>query len=128
MRSPRKAISPVSLRKVPVMQLTSVLLPEPLGPSRPTRSPVATWKSTPSSATKPPKCLLILVAVRMLSATGLLLPSAQGEESDQPVRCQGDEQNEQDTHDQQVELRRDRHRHHLFQRADDHSTDQRPEP
>src|SRR5215469_12095147 len=119
MRSPRKAISPVSLRKVPVMQLTSVLLPEPLGPSRPTRSPVATWKSTPSSATKPPKCLLTLVAVRMLSAMALLPP---GEQADDAVGRQSHEQDEQDADDQEVVLRGDRHRHDLLERADDQGT------
>ena len=57
MFSPAKMTLPVSLRSVPQMQLTSVLLPEPLGPIRPTRSPSATARSTPSSATKPPKRL-----------------------------------------------------------------------
>ena len=40
--------------EVPQMQLTSVLLPDPFGPIRPRRSPCATSRSMPSSATKPP--------------------------------------------------------------------------
>src|SRR6266700_4030604 len=50
---------PSSLRKVPEMQLTSVLLPEPFGPIRPRRSPGSTMRSTLSSAVKPPKRLVI---------------------------------------------------------------------
>src|SRR5216117_3824148 len=39
------------------MQLTSVLLPDPFGPIRPSRSPGCTSSAMPSSATKPPKRL-----------------------------------------------------------------------
>ena len=55
--SPAKCTLPVSLRRVPQMQLTSVDLPEPLGPIRPSRSPGWTSRSIASSATKPPKRL-----------------------------------------------------------------------
>src|SRR5438105_3458234 len=37
---PSEAISPIVIRKL-------VVLPAPLGPSRPTTSPSLTWKSTP---------------------------------------------------------------------------------
>src|SRR2546426_4137073 len=37
------------------MMLTAVLLPEPLGPIRPTISPCATFRSRPSTARTPPK-------------------------------------------------------------------------
>src|SRR5882672_7877528 len=37
------------------MTLTAVLLPEPLGPIRPTISPCATFRSRPSTARTPPK-------------------------------------------------------------------------
>ena len=53
----RRCTLPVSFRSVPQMQLTSVLLPEPFGPIRPSRSPGCTSRSMPSSATKPPKRL-----------------------------------------------------------------------
>ena len=54
---PSKVTLPVSFCSVPQMQLTSVDLPEPFGPIRPSRSPGATSRSMPSSATKPPKRL-----------------------------------------------------------------------
>ena len=44
---PSKRTAPVSLTSVPHRQLTSVLLPEPFGPIRPTRSP---WRPTRSIA------------------------------------------------------------------------------
>src|SRR3954454_10910143 len=54
---PSKCTEPASLRNVPHMQFTSVLLPEPLGPISPTRSPSRTESSIDSRATKPPKRL-----------------------------------------------------------------------
>src|SRR5258708_1674997 len=56
--SPSKRMLPSSFLSVPAMQLTSVLLPEPFGPMRPTRSPGRTAKSTLSSAVKPPNLLV----------------------------------------------------------------------
>src|SRR6266852_7674363 len=58
MSSPSKRMLPSSFLSVPAMQLTSVLLPEPFGPMRPTRSPGRTMKSTRSSAVKPPTLLV----------------------------------------------------------------------
>src|SRR3954463_759581 len=43
---------------MPDMTLTSVDLPAPLSPTRPTTSPAPTWKSTPSRAWTAPKRLL----------------------------------------------------------------------
>src|ERR1700757_1420377 len=37
------------------MTLMQVVLPEPLGPTRPRTSPACRWKVTPSRARKPPK-------------------------------------------------------------------------
>src|SRR5262249_41699014 len=54
---PSKRTLPVSLLSVPHRQFTSVLLPDPFGAIRPTRSPGATEKSMFSSATNPPKRL-----------------------------------------------------------------------
>ena len=70
MTFPSKRTVPVSLCNVPQMQLTSVLLPEPLGPMRPNRSPGATSRSMPSSAMKPPKRL-----ERPLTWSSGLMPS-----------------------------------------------------
>ena len=58
MSRPSKRMLPASLRSVPEMQFTSVLLPDPLGPIRPSRSPGRTIRSTLSSAVKPPKRLV----------------------------------------------------------------------
>ena len=54
---PANRTLPLSLRSVPQMQFTSVLLPEPLGPTRPTRSPCCTASSISASAMNPPKRL-----------------------------------------------------------------------
>ena len=56
-RWPANCTLPCSCRIVPQMQFTSVLLPEPLGPISPTRSPSRTCSSISASATKPPKRL-----------------------------------------------------------------------
>src|SRR5688572_3959060 len=55
MLSPPKVIVPFSLRSEPDTQLISVVLPEPLGPISPKRSPRATAMLTSVSAAKPPK-------------------------------------------------------------------------
>jgi hypothetical protein len=44
------------VRSRPEMQLMSVVLPDPLGPIRPKRSPGAIAMLTSESAVKPPKC------------------------------------------------------------------------
>src|SRR5437763_172203 len=59
--APSDRTVPVALASVPQTQLTRVVLPDPFGPIRPTRSPAATARSMPSSATKPPKRLLSLL-------------------------------------------------------------------
>src|SRR5436190_24316771 len=53
--SPRKRIDPAVGAKVPDSMLKIVLLPEPLGPIRPTISPSATSNETLLTAVKPPK-------------------------------------------------------------------------
>ncbi len=58
--------------QVPHMQLTEVDLPEPFGPIRPTRSPGATSRLMPSSATKPPKRLPRFSTWRSASAISAL--------------------------------------------------------
>src|SRR3954452_11168580 len=68
---------------MPDMTLTSVDLPAPLSPTRPTTSPSPTWKSTPSRAWTAPKRLLtprsssseaVAVAVAFMPGTLLLGP------------------------------------------------------
>src|SRR5688572_19508924 len=55
MSRPRKAMLPAVTGNTPQMRFTVVLLPEPLGPMRPTISPSRTAKSSPSTARTPPK-------------------------------------------------------------------------
>jgi hypothetical protein len=55
---PSNPIEPPSLASDPQMQLMSVVLPEPLGPMMPSRSPERTVRLTSESATKPPKRLV----------------------------------------------------------------------
>ena len=72
---PAKRTLPVSLRSVPHMQFTNVLLPEPLGPIRPTRSPSRTASSIACKATKPPKRLpRSVTSSSATSVTGRRLP------------------------------------------------------
>src|SRR3954447_20259790 len=72
---------------MPDMTLTSVDLPAPLSPTRPTTSASPTWKSTPSRAWTAPKRLLtprssssgaVAVAVAFMSGTLLLGPGDAG--------------------------------------------------
>ncbi|CAO0831414.1 putative protein OS=Streptomyces microflavus OX=1919 GN=Smic_30440 PE=4 SV=1 [Streptomyces microflavus] len=55
--SPRTATVPESARRWPSMISTSVVLPAPLGPSRPKNSPRATVSDTPSTARVAPYVL-----------------------------------------------------------------------
>jgi hypothetical protein len=57
MSRPSNSTRPSSLNRAPETQLMSVVLPEPLGPMRPRRSPGATSSVMLSSAVKPPKRL-----------------------------------------------------------------------
>src|SRR4051794_18560968 len=55
MSAPAKCTPPCCGRSVPETTLKSVVLPAPLGPTRPTISSAATVSETPSSARRPPK-------------------------------------------------------------------------
>ena len=55
--APPKSMSPSSLRSCPHTQLNSVVLPAPLGPTRPTLSPAPTSKEMSWTAWIPPKDL-----------------------------------------------------------------------
>src|SRR5579875_1661588 len=54
---PPKTTAPESGSVCPDMQLNSVVLPAPLGPTSPTISPGSTWMLTSCTATIPPKDL-----------------------------------------------------------------------
>ena len=55
MRAPSKVMVPALGFWLPAITANSVVLPAPLAPISPTRSPVSTDRSTPRTATTPPK-------------------------------------------------------------------------
>src|SRR5215472_11917626 len=57
MSRPSSMIEPLSGRNAPATRLMVVVLPEPLGPIRPTISPRRSSAENSSTATMPPKCL-----------------------------------------------------------------------
>src|SRR5580704_7833547 len=56
MSAPPKTMRPPCAGVTPQMVLTSVVLPAPFGPIRPSTSPLLTASVTPFSARKPEKC------------------------------------------------------------------------
>src|SRR5690242_7883629 len=108
---PSKTMLPVSWCKAPDRQLTKVLLPEPLGPMRPSRSPTATESSISCRATNPPNRLPSPLTSRigrsittgtLGSSTGPPPPPVALHEPDNSVRRDDHEQNQQHADDQQV--------------------------
>src|SRR5215831_11761863 len=57
MSRPSSMIEPLSGRNAPATRLMVVVLPEPLGPIRPTISPRSSCAENSSTAIMPPKCL-----------------------------------------------------------------------
>ncbi len=72
--SPSRTIRPLSGGESRLMQRSSVLFPEPLGPSTQTTSPRLTVSSTPSRTTSSPKLLRISCSPRM-EPSGAVLSS-----------------------------------------------------
>src|SRR5207247_11171763 len=64
MSCPRNRIVPEVGLSRPVMQLTKVVLPAPLGPMTPRISPLPMVRSTPPTAARPPKRLVMERASR----------------------------------------------------------------
>ena len=56
--SPKNAMRPALGRISPLMMFSSVVLPAPLGPQRPTRSPAVTCQVTASSSVRSPNLLV----------------------------------------------------------------------
>src|SRR5215469_9352229 len=65
---PNSVMRPELTGSAPAMRLNSVVLPAPLGPMSARRSPGRTARATPSTARRPPKCLLTPSSVRANSA------------------------------------------------------------
>src|SRR4029077_3284171 len=125
-RRPKRP-APVELPSVPGRQLTRVDLPEPFGPIRPTRSPGATVKSMPSSATKPPKRLPRPWTSSRFAV--MAKPACDGlEEPHDPIGCNDDKRDQQHADDQDVDRTRNGDRHVLLQRSEQDGADQWPRP
>src|SRR5262245_48003650 len=133
---PWKKIRPPSLRSVPEMQLMSVVLPEPLGPIRPKRSPVWISRLTPLRAWNPPKPLTTRSTRRRGSAisesgsppSGARPPAHPLEEPEDPLGRQDHEAHQDYPHDQEVQLGGDRHRGHLLGGAQEDRADDGADP
>ena len=129
---PSKRTVPVSLRSVPQMQLTSVILPEPFGPIRPTRSPGCDRRSMSSSATKPPKRLPRPLTSSSGRSRHRRLPRRARRRAlhqpDDAVGRDDDEGDQQQPTISRLTRRRDRHRRDLLQRAEQDRADQRTDP
>src|SRR6266478_3265618 len=111
MSRPPKRMTPPSTGRAPDTQLISVVLPEPLGPMRPKRSPALTVRLTRLSAVKPPNRLTSpLISSRGAMASAA--PQAPHEAQD-PLGGQDHEGDEDDAHDEEVHLGGDRHRGEL---------------
>src|ERR1044071_189467 len=103
---------PASAARAPDTQLISVVLPDPLGPMRPKRSPAFTWRLTPFSAVKPPNRLTSASTSRSAPAMAASAPPELPDEADQSLGSQHHEEDQHDAHDQEVQLRGDRDRGH----------------
>src|SRR6185312_676261 len=66
---PSKTMRPSLGRRSPAMQLKKVDLPAPLGPMRPTISPLSTWRSAPATALKLPNALATFSALSSMTAS-----------------------------------------------------------
>src|SRR5437868_10014580 len=127
MSCPSNTMRPPSVGSEPETQLISVVLPEPLGPISPNRSPGLTAMLTPLSAMKPPKRLVSAV----ISSSGAAIGSASPQPAHEPEDALGgedDEGHEHDADDEEVQLGGDRHRRQLLRGAQQHGADHRPHP
>ena len=108
-RSPSKSTLPASLCSVPQMQLTRVLLPEPFGPIRPSRSPCSTVEVDFVERDKAAEPLAQILVPGALARHGLPPPFPPSlHQSDQAVRSHDDKSDQQQADDQQVDRRGDR--------------------
>src|SRR5262245_5825673 len=102
MSRPSNATRPPSTGSEPDTQLISVVLPEPLGPINPNRSPGFTAIVTRLSAMKPPKRLVSPSISSSAPATSA--PAQPAHEAEDALGRQHDEAHQNDANDQQIEL------------------------
>src|SRR5580704_8270152 len=84
MSAPSKAIEPELAGVTPQTVLTSVVLPAPFGPIRPSTSPRASDSVTPRSACRPLKCRDTRSRRKISDASDMFRPPQP--QRDQPVR------------------------------------------
>ena len=99
------------------MQLTNVLLPEPFGPIRPTRSPALIEQIDPVERDEAAEALAEIVDAAAARSCRARV-NGRVHQPDDAVRRGDDEADQQEPDDQQIEGRRDRHARDLLQRAD----------
>src|SRR5881409_3063753 len=97
MSSPAKRADPRVGLTVPEITLNSVVLPAPLGPTRPRISPAATDSETSSSARKPPNATPIASSSSMSGAQAEPMPQATQQQRHQSVGTAQNHQNQQRT-------------------------------
>src|SRR5215472_15701131 len=102
---------------MPFKQFITVVLPAPLMPIMPRMVPRATWKSRPSTATRPPKLL------RRPSTTSMRL--AQLHTAYEAGWLQEDDADQERKSDDRRERLRHEHRRHLLGQAEEHATQER---
>src|SRR6516225_10119549 len=105
------------------MTLIAVVLPEPLGPTRPKISPGTTWKLKPSSAWKPPKRFTSLVTLRMGFVVSGDMPSSPRRQRHQARRQEQHQPHDQEAIDQLKILWRGEADHIVDAIEDDHADD-----
>ena len=127
---PSKRTVPVSLCSVPQMQLTSVLLPEPFGPIRPSRSPGCDVEIDAVERDEAAEALADIARRGAAARSSRRSCALQAflHQADEAVRRDDDEADQQQADDQQVHGRRDRHGGDLLQRAEQDRADQRADP
>src|SRR5262249_61651918 len=123
MSRPSTTMRPPSTGSEPDTQLISVVLPEPLGPINPNRSPGFTAMVTRLSAMKPPKRLVSPLISSSAPATSA--PAQTAYEAEDAFGRQHDEGHQHDADDEEVELGGDRHRRQLLGGAEQDGADHR---
>src|SRR5579883_1237365 len=107
------------------MTLMQVVLPEPLGPTRPRISPCLRSKVSPSSARKPPKRLTKLSTVSSGAVSGDIDPPA-AEERNEAVRQEQHQPHDEEAVDELEVLRR-RDADGVVDAVEDDDAEQRPD-
>ena len=127
-RWPSNCTVPVSFRSVPEMQLTSVLLPEPLGPMRPSRSPARDLRDRCRRARRSRRSACRASSIR---SSGSLTPPSAAPRSNRPTMPLGATTTNPTISTptmSRFERRRDGDGRDLLDGAEEDRADHRPDP